>query len=112
MRRTAVLIGVCLLFGLLAGLVLRPDDGTQVTISPAAESGAAVSGANHAKPLPRVPTPDVDLVRQLLALSIVALAALAVFPLPAPAVREDDGLRPRGVVLARTGARRGPPARV
>ena len=111
MRKAAVLIGVCVLFGLMAGIVLRPDDGTQVSISPVAESGAAVSGANHAKPLPRVPTPDVDLVRQLLALSIVALAAVVVVPVLAPAVR-DDGVRPQSVVLARTGARRGPPARV
>lgn len=110
MRRAAAFVGVCLLFGLVAGIVLRPDDGTQVSISPAAASGAAVSGANHAKPLPRVPTPDVDLVRQLLALSVVALAALAVFP-GLVVNQGDGGLRPRSLVLARTGSRRGPPLR-
>ena len=51
--RKLMLLVLCLLLGLVAGLLLRPDDGTQVSISNAAESGAAVSGANHAKPLPR-----------------------------------------------------------
>ena len=63
--RTFALVGVCLLFGVLAGVVLRPDDGTQVSLSPA-ETGAVVSGADHAKPLPRVPTPAVDIVREFI----------------------------------------------
>jgi hypothetical protein len=49
MRKLAV-VGVCLLFGLLAGLTLRPDDGTQVSISHPAETGAAVSGATMNAP--------------------------------------------------------------
>ena len=59
MRKLA-LVAACLLLGLVAGLLLRPDDGTPVSISPT-EGGAAVSGANHGKPLPRVPTASVDL---------------------------------------------------
>ena len=39
-----------------------------------------VSGANHAKPLPRVPTVDADIVRDILALSAVVLAALLLAP--------------------------------
>lgn len=108
MRKVA-LVGVCLLLGLVAGLVLRPDDGTQVSISPA-ESGAVVSGANHAKPLPRVPTPAVDMLRDLMALSALVLTALLLAPGLSTVVRPSDDQRPRALVLARAGARRGPPA--
>ena len=98
--RKLMLLVLCLLLGLVAGLLLRPDDGTQVSISHAAESGAAVSGANHAKPLPRVPTVDVDIVRDILALSAVVLAAL----LLAPGVSHD---RPAGGDRSPAGARAG-----
>lgn len=110
MRKVA-LVGVCLFLGLMAGLLLRPDDGTQVSISPASESGAAVSGANHAKPLPRVPTPSVDMVRDMMALSALVLAALLLAPGLATAVRPCDAPHPRALVLARAGTRRGPPPR-
>jgi hypothetical protein len=109
MRKVA-LVGMCLLLGLLAGLLLRPDDGTQVSISPA-ESGAVVSGANHAKPLPRVPTPAVDIVRDLMALSALVLAAILLAPGLSTVVRLCDDPQPRALLLARAGARRGPPAR-
>lgn len=110
MRKAAALVGVCLLFGFFAGITIRPDDGTQVSISPASESGAAVSGANHGKPLPRIPTPDVDLVRHLLALS-VCVAALVHLPGLTVAVRDDRLPQPRALLLARARPRRGPPAR-
>jgi hypothetical protein len=108
MRKVA-LVGLCLFVGLMAGLLLRPDDGTQVSISPV-ESGAVVSGANHAKPLPRVPTPAVDIVRDLMALSALVVAALLLAPGLSTVVRPGDDPRPRALLLARTGARRGPPA--
>jgi hypothetical protein len=109
MRKVAV-VGVCLLLGLVAGLLLRPDDGTQVSISPV-ESGAVVSGANHAKPLPRVPTPVVDIVRDLMVLSALLLTALLLAPGLSTVVRPSDDPQPRALLLARAGARRGPPAR-
>ncbi len=109
MRKVA-LFGVCLLVGLMAGLLLRPDDGTQVSISPA-ESGAMVSGANHGKPLPRVPTPAVDIVRDIIALSALVLTAVLLAPGLSTVVRSCDDPRPRALLLARAGARRGPPAR-
>lgn len=108
--RTFALVGVCLLFGVLAGVVLRPDDGTQVSLSPA-ETGAVVSGADHAKPLPRVPTPAVDIVREFMALSALVLAALFLAPPLLTVVRLGDDPRPPALALARAGARRGPPAR-
>jgi hypothetical protein len=109
MRKLTLLV-LCLLLGLVAGLVLRPDDGTQVSISPA-ESGAVVSGANHAKPLPRASNVDADLVREILALSAVLLLALLLTPGLSPVLRPGDDPRPRALRLAYAGARRGPPAR-
>jgi len=109
-RRFAV-VGMCLLFGLFVALAMRPDDGTQVSISPQAETGAAVSGANHGKPLPRVP----DATRLLAGLAVLLSAAMAL-PAHAPAPmyvardsRHDRHTR-RSVLLARAGGRRGPPA--
>lgn len=76
--RRLVVVCLGLLLGLLAGLTLRPDDGTPVSISPT-ETGAVVSGANHGKPLPRVP--DVRaLLGDLAALSGVAAIALVLVP--------------------------------
>ena len=110
MRRFAV-VGMCLLFGLFVALAMRPDDGTQVSISPQAETGAAVSGASHGKPLPRVP----DATRLLAGLAVLLSAAMAL-PAHAPAPmyvasdsRHDRHTR-RSVLLARAGGRRGPPA--
>jgi hypothetical protein len=108
--RKVVLVGLCLFLGLVAGLLLRPDDGTQVSISPA-ESGAMVSGANHGKPLPRVPTPVGDIVRDLMALSALVVAAVLLAPGLSTVVRPSDDPRPRALLLARAGGRRGPPAR-
>jgi hypothetical protein len=111
MRKLA-LVGVCVLFGLLAGLTLRPDDGTQVSISHPGETGAAVSGANFGKPLPRVPSPQ-DLMREILALSGVVLLALVLVPSRVTVVRDDaDGQPHRSIPLSRAVTRRGPPALV
>lgn len=111
MRKLAM-VGTCLLFGLLAGLVFRPDDGTQVSISSPAETGAMVSGANHGKPLPRVPSTG-DLLRTLGALA-AAIALLSVTAAPAYRVAPltTGDLRPRQALLLRACARRGPPASV
>jgi hypothetical protein len=111
--RRFTIIGACLLFGLVAGLVLRPDDGTQVSISSPVETGAAVSGANHGKPLPRVPS-ATDLMRDIAALAGALLAAAAVLvaatctfvPATTVAVRA-----PRPALVAHAVSRRGPPAR-
>jgi hypothetical protein len=108
--RKVALVAMCLILGFAAGLLLRPDDGTQVSISPA-ESGAVVSGANHAKPVPRIPTPSVDLVRDLIALSAVVLLALLIAPGVSTVLRPVAVGRPPALMLARVGARRGPPAR-
>ena len=110
MRKVA-LVGVCLLFGLIAGLLLRPDDGTQVSISPA-ESGAMVSGANHGKPLPRVPSPGCRHRPRLVgSLSALVLVALLLAPGLSTVVRSGDDPPAAALLLARAGARRGPPAR-
>lgn len=109
MRKLAM-VGVCLLFGLLAGLILRPDDGTQVSISSPAETGATVSGANHGKPLPRVPSTG-DLLLDLGVLAAVALLALVLAPTAGRVVYLDAGdLRPPQALLLRACSRRGPPA--
>jgi hypothetical protein len=104
-------VGMCLLFSLFVALAMRPDDGTQVSISPQAETGAAVSGANHGKPLPRMP----DATRLLAGLSVLLSAAVALPALaPAPVYVARDSLHDRhtwrSVLLACAGGRRGPPA--
>lgn len=110
--RKLAMVGICLLLGLLAGLVLRPDDGTQVSISSPGETGAMVSGANHGKPLPRVPSAG-DLLRTLGALAAaVALLAVTATPSYREAPLTTGDLRPRQALLLRACARRGPPASV
>lgn len=107
--RRLVVVCLGLLLGLLAGLTLRPDDGTPVSISPT-ETGAVVSGANHGKPLPRVP--DVRaLLGDLAALSGVAAIALVLVPSWVTTVR-DGAPRPShwSDPRARPLTRRGPPA--
>lgn len=110
--RTLAVAAVCLLLGMLAGLTLRPDDGTQVRISPA-ESGAVVAGVDHGKPLPRLPS-AVDLVRAFAALSGVVLTALVIAPPGVSVVRAVHVRQPHrpAAILARAVTRRGPPALV
>jgi hypothetical protein len=110
MRKFAV-VGMCLLFSLFVALAMRPDDGTQVSISPQAETGAAVSGANHGKPLPRLP----DAIRLLAGLAMLLSAAVApttLTPAPVYVARDSRHARHtwRSVLLVRAGGRRGPPA--
>jgi hypothetical protein len=110
--RKLSLVGLCLLFGLLVGLTLRPDDGTQVSISHPAQTGAALSGANHAKPLPGTVRPQ-DLVRQLTALVGLVAVALVLAPSAAAVVLDDAEHRPHGPADSpRAVTRRGPPALV
>jgi hypothetical protein len=107
--RTLSIVGVCLLFGLLAGLTLRPDDGTQVSISYPGQSGATVSGANHGKPLPRVPN-DGELLRDLAVLASLGLAALVLAPPGVTFLRDEADHEPqRSELRGRTVTRRGPP---
>jgi len=105
-------VSLCLLFGLLVGLTLRPDDGTQVSISHPAETGAAVAGANHGKPLPRVGSTH-DLMRELVTLPGVVLVALLLVPAAVSVVRDDaDDRLHRSIPRSLAVTRRGPPARV
>ena len=53
-----------------------------------------VSGANHGKPLPRVPTPAVDIVRDIIALSALVLMAVLLAPGLSTVVRSCDDPRP------------------
>jgi hypothetical protein len=110
--RKLSLVGLCLLLGLLIGLTLRPDDGTQVSISHPAQTGAALSGANHAKPLPATVRPQ-DLVRHLTALVGLVAVALVLAPSAVAIVRDDAERRPHGQADSpRAVTRRGPPALV
>jgi hypothetical protein len=112
MRKLAV-VGVCLLFGLLAGLTLRPDDGTAVSVSDPAETGAAVSGANHGKPLPQVITVRDVVTAGLAAAVPVLLLGLGLVPaVCVPARGHADSRARRLAPLARAVSRRGPPALV
>lgn len=112
MRKLAV-VGVCLLFGLFAGLTLRPDDGTQVSFSNPAETGAAVSGANHGKPLPRATTVQDLLSAALPAVGLVLALGLVLAPAVGAPVRDDADRRTRHPAPhSRAVSRRGPPALV
>ncbi|HEX5945501.1 MAG TPA: hypothetical protein VFY82_04460 [Acidimicrobiales bacterium] len=110
--RKLSLVGVCLLLGLLVGLTLRPDDGTQVSISHPAETGAALSGANHAKPLPGTIHVE-DLVRQVTAIAGLVAVALVLAPSGVAIVVGDAERRPSDpAARPRAVTRRGPPALV
>ncbi len=113
MRKLGV-VGACLLIGLFAGLIQRPDDGTQVSISHPVETGAAVSGANHGKPLPRL-TSVSEIVGEILAFAGIVLLGLGAAPAAVSVVRADaDDLLHRSLRSLRSLAvtRRGPPALV
>lgn len=116
MRRSLAYVALCLVIGFL-GIVLRPDDGTHVSLSPD-ETGAVVAGADHAKPLPTTSLKTtVELACQAMVLSALSVAALVLAAHVWPSgvwsvVRTGDALPPRRLFLARAGARRGPPAQV
>jgi hypothetical protein len=104
------LVALCVLLGLLVGLTLRPDDGTQVSLSPP-ETGAMVSGMNHGKPLPRILSTE-EMLRSLGVLAVVvALLALASVPRELTARRRLPDLRPLQADLLVVRGLRGPPAR-
>jgi hypothetical protein len=54
-RRVFLAAALLLAAGVLVGLVSEPDDGTAVSDGPASAVSVAI-GANHAKPLPKVPS--------------------------------------------------------
>lgn len=101
------LIAMLLLFGLAIGLCLEPDSGTAASVGAPDVAGASV-GANHAKPLPKIPVVS-DLVRltPVLLLAVLALHR-AVWAEFTPAERHDE-LRPLPL-RSTAAARRGPPA--
>jgi hypothetical protein len=109
MRRSA-LIALCLLFGLLVGLSLRPDDGTPVSITNQSETAAAVIGANHAKPLPRTVQVADLLVGIELALGLALVAAAVAVARRFWVAAGEDGRLPRSALLVHACTRRGPPA--
>jgi hypothetical protein len=113
MRKLGV-VGACLLLSLFAGLIQRPDDGTQVSISHPVETGAAVSGANHGKPLPRL-TSAFEVVGAIVALAGLVRLGLSAAPAAVSVVRTDaDDRLHRSLQSLRSLAvtRRGPPALV
>jgi len=110
--RKMSLVGLCLLLGVLIGLTLRPDDGTQVSISHPAQTGAAISGANHAKPLPGTIRAE-DLLRLLTGLAGVVAVVLVLAPSAVAIVLGDAERRSHGPATSpRAVTRRGPPALV
>jgi hypothetical protein len=104
-RRSLSVVALLVLLGLVTGVALQPDDGTPVTRPPSV--GLEIDGANHAKPLPRLPS-VVDLLPGL-AVAVSALLVSVGSARPLRARRPFDDVTtveiPRG--LAPT--RRGPP---
>jgi hypothetical protein len=72
-RRWRLLLpcALLLLVGIVVGIAVEPDDGTVVSDGPAASTSALV-GANHAKPLPRLPLPS-DLLAAAFAVTVVTV---------------------------------------
>jgi hypothetical protein len=110
MRKLGV-VAACVLLGLFAGLIQRPDDGTQVSISHPVETGAAVSGANHGKPLPRLARVH-EVVDAVLALAGVVVLGLLVAPAAVSVLRHAADDLPHRLLRSRAVSRRGPPALV
>lgn len=104
----SAIVAAFLMLGLLAGVCIEPDSGTAASVGPPDITGLSV-GANHAKPLPRVPT-TTDILR--LSASALILVILALHPVASaraiPVERIDPP--PRRFLLGQVHARRGPPA--
>jgi hypothetical protein len=102
----AALAGIVLVIAVLAGVSLRPDDGTPLSITPP-DAASSVSGTSHTEPLPRIPRP-ADLLRAFALVALVVLAAAA-RPAIAPAWRTRVGERLRSLLWSSSRSRRGPP---
>jgi hypothetical protein len=103
--RTLVLaISLVLLIGIVTGVAMQPDDGTNVERP--AEVGLQIDGANHPKPLPKVPS-VIDLLATFFAAIAAILLLVACRPTFRPTSREPV-LRPPSQVV-RPVVRRGPP---
>jgi hypothetical protein len=104
MRTLVLAISLVLLVGIATGVALQPDDGTNVERP--AGLGLQVDGANHPKPLPKVPS-----VVDLLTVFVAALAALLLLVASRPTfrlARREPEMRPPWQVV-RPVVRRGPP---
>ena len=108
MRKLAV-VAVVLLIGILAGIALQPDDGT--ALSRPEGVGAKIDGANHAKPLPRVPS-VAEIVSSLAAVVLGLLLLLQQLMWVPDLRRERSGCRRRERLGVRDLSRRGPPLAV
>jgi hypothetical protein len=104
--RNLALVGVLLLAGILVGVTLQPDDGTAVHLG--RQDTVVHAGANHAKPLPRIPTP-ADLAPML-----ATAVGLLTLVLTALAVRRLDrgSWHSAAEVWWHSATRRGPPVLV
>jgi hypothetical protein len=103
--RTLVLaISLVLLIGIVTGVAMQPDDGTNVERP--ADVGLQIDGANHPKPLPKVPS-VVDLLTTFFAAIAAILFLVACRSAFRPARREPV-LRPP-LQVVRPVVRRGPP---
>jgi hypothetical protein len=103
----AALIGVVLLVSLVIGLALEPDSGTAAQVGPPDIAGASV-GANHAKPLPRLPLPSDLLLTALATLLLAVLARHGTDWAGATLVQVEEA-PPPDPLRSRTRGRRGPP---
>jgi hypothetical protein len=104
MRRLVLAVAVVLLVGIATGVALQPDDGTNVERP--AEVGLQIDGANHPKPLPKVPS-VIDLLTTFVAAVAAILLLVASRPIVRLARREPVPRSPLQVV--RPVVRRGPP---
>lgn len=105
MKRLA-LGALLVVFLLLLGTTLRPDDGTPYSITPV-DSVSSIFGTSHAKPLPRVPSVQ-DMVGTFALATVAVLVVLAAGGWISPIRRTDDEAPPVvGWSTARV--RRGPP---
>jgi len=107
MRKLAM-VAVVLLTGILAGIALQPDDGTAVSRPEGV--GAKIDGANHAKPLPRVPS-VAEIVSSLAAVMLGLLLLQQRMWVP-DLRRERSGSRRSELLGVRDLTRRGPPLAV
>lgn len=103
-------VAVCflLLIGLLVGITVEPDSGTQASLGHPDVTGTTV-GANYPKPLPRITTVDQVAKATIARLVVILVMALLVQVISILRTPEDLGSR-RSLLWARVPARRGPPA--
>ena len=102
--------GLVLIFAVLVGVSMRPDDGTPYSARPL-DAASSVSGTIHAKPLPKAPT-VIDLAQAFAAVVVALVVAVTASGWVGQVRRRSSGQHGPSLVWRSPRTRRGPPVLV